>query len=219
MNDLWHAVKGGAVLTQHVLVLLGPGQFHVHEALAAPARRDRGRVTGCSWPRPPISSCPPTPTPRQAACPYSWRGTLLAPVPSHGPARTILLLANSRRSPQRKGGTWLATLHCVHTREHGHAVGCEGSVQGQGRCLRLGWVRAGREARAQPRQEQRGLSLQGDVGAVAFASRLWQSPFCNCLARTGGAWLVYSQPHCGKAGFSPSARSPLPTPTPTLQAP
>lgn len=35
MNDLWHAVEGWAVLTQHILVLLGPGQFHVHEALAA----------------------------------------------------------------------------------------------------------------------------------------------------------------------------------------
>lgn len=46
MNDLWHTVEGWAVLTQHILVLLGPRQFHVHEALAAPARRNEGRVRG-----------------------------------------------------------------------------------------------------------------------------------------------------------------------------
>lgn len=36
MDDLWHAVERAAVLAQDVLVLLRPGQLHVHEALAAP---------------------------------------------------------------------------------------------------------------------------------------------------------------------------------------
>lgn len=36
VDDLGNAVKRTAVLAQDVLVLLGPGQLHVHEALAAP---------------------------------------------------------------------------------------------------------------------------------------------------------------------------------------
>ena len=36
VDDLGHAVKRAAVLAQDVLVLLRPGQLHVHEALAAP---------------------------------------------------------------------------------------------------------------------------------------------------------------------------------------
>lgn len=36
MDDLGHAVERAAVLAQDVLVLLRPGQLHVHEALAAP---------------------------------------------------------------------------------------------------------------------------------------------------------------------------------------
>lgn len=46
VDDLRHAVKGGAVLTQDVLVLLGPRQLHVHEALAAPKGRGGGRAEG-----------------------------------------------------------------------------------------------------------------------------------------------------------------------------
>lgn len=41
MDDLRHAVERAAVLAQDVLVLLGPWQLHVHEALATPG--DRGR--------------------------------------------------------------------------------------------------------------------------------------------------------------------------------
>ena len=64
-----------------------------------------------------------------------------------------------------------------------------------------------------------GISLQDDVGAAAFTPHTWQSPFCNHLARTGGLQLTYPQPHRGKAGFSPLARSPLCTPPPTLRVP
>lgn len=44
VDDLRHAVKGAAVLTQDVLVLLGPRELHVHEALAAPAGSGGGRA-------------------------------------------------------------------------------------------------------------------------------------------------------------------------------
>lgn len=40
VDDLWHAVEGGAVLAQDVLVLFGTGKFHMHEALATPGGRE-----------------------------------------------------------------------------------------------------------------------------------------------------------------------------------
>lgn len=40
VNDFGDAVEWGAVLTQNIL-LFGFGQFHVHEALVAPANRNR----------------------------------------------------------------------------------------------------------------------------------------------------------------------------------
>lgn len=49
MDDLWDAVKGGAVLAQNILVLLGPGELHVHESLAAPEDKRQSGVRGaCS---------------------------------------------------------------------------------------------------------------------------------------------------------------------------
>lgn len=44
MDDLGHAVERAAVLAQDVLVLLRPGQLHVHEALAAPEDTRKQRV-------------------------------------------------------------------------------------------------------------------------------------------------------------------------------
>lgn len=41
VDDLRHAVERAAVLAQDVLVLLGPGQLHVHEALAAPGETQK----------------------------------------------------------------------------------------------------------------------------------------------------------------------------------
>lgn len=41
VHDFRDAAEGWAVLAQHVLVFLGPGQLHVHEALAAPGKRKR----------------------------------------------------------------------------------------------------------------------------------------------------------------------------------
>lgn len=41
VNDLRHAVKRAAVLTQDVPVLLRSRQLHMHEALAAPADREK----------------------------------------------------------------------------------------------------------------------------------------------------------------------------------
>lgn len=39
MHNFRDAAEGWAVLAQHVLVFLGPGQLHVHEALTAPGKR------------------------------------------------------------------------------------------------------------------------------------------------------------------------------------
>lgn len=40
MDDLGNALEQAAVLTQHVLVVFGPGELHVHEPLTAPAERE-----------------------------------------------------------------------------------------------------------------------------------------------------------------------------------
>lgn len=39
VHDFRDAAEGRAVLAQHILVFLGPGQLHVHEALTAPGKR------------------------------------------------------------------------------------------------------------------------------------------------------------------------------------
>lgn len=41
VHDFRDAAEGWAVLAQHILVFLGPGQLHVHEALTAPRKRKR----------------------------------------------------------------------------------------------------------------------------------------------------------------------------------
>lgn len=39
---LWDGVKGRAVLSQHILAVFTLSELHVHEALAAPERREGG---------------------------------------------------------------------------------------------------------------------------------------------------------------------------------
>lgn len=39
VDDFWDGVKVRAVLSQHVLAVFIPGEFHVHETLAAPVGR------------------------------------------------------------------------------------------------------------------------------------------------------------------------------------
>lgn len=39
VHDFRDAAEGWAVLAQHILVFLGPRQFHVHETLTAPGKR------------------------------------------------------------------------------------------------------------------------------------------------------------------------------------
>lgn len=46
VHDFRDAAEGWAVLAQHILVFLGPGQLHVHEALTAPRERKRSRSPG-----------------------------------------------------------------------------------------------------------------------------------------------------------------------------
>jgi hypothetical protein len=43
VHDFRDAAEGWAVLAQHILVFLSPGQLHVHEALTAPRKRKRSR--------------------------------------------------------------------------------------------------------------------------------------------------------------------------------
>lgn len=58
VHDFRDAAEGRAVLAQHVLVFLGPGQLHVHEALTAPGKR-RGEETLMSGS--PLQYSPPPP--------------------------------------------------------------------------------------------------------------------------------------------------------------
>lgn len=51
VDDLWDAVKRGAVLTQDVL-LFGFGQFHVHKALVAPVNRTQKLLGSAEQQRP-----------------------------------------------------------------------------------------------------------------------------------------------------------------------
>lgn len=65
VHDFRDAAEGRAVLAQHVLVFLGPGQLHVHETLTAPGKRRRDPVEPGPSPvpvptRPTLA--PPTPT-------------------------------------------------------------------------------------------------------------------------------------------------------------
>lgn len=57
VHDFRDAAEGRAVLAQHVLVFLGPGQLHVHEALTAPGKR---RGDPDEWEPSPVL---PSPTP------------------------------------------------------------------------------------------------------------------------------------------------------------
>lgn len=52
MDDLRHAVKRAAVLTQDVVALFCPRQLHVHEALAAPGDRKNTK----EWERKDVNS-------------------------------------------------------------------------------------------------------------------------------------------------------------------
>ena len=49
VDDLGHTIERAAVLAQDVLVVFGPRQLHMHEALTAPRsgrQKERKRVTG-----------------------------------------------------------------------------------------------------------------------------------------------------------------------------
>lgn len=44
---LWDGVKGGAVLSQHILAVFTLSELHVHETLAAPGKKGETRRTYC----------------------------------------------------------------------------------------------------------------------------------------------------------------------------
>lgn len=64
VHDLWDAAEGRAVLAQHELVFLGPGQLHMHETLTAPGKRRGDPAEPGPSPVPaPTRPTPATPTP------------------------------------------------------------------------------------------------------------------------------------------------------------
>lgn len=150
-------------------------------------------------PAPASCLCLTSPSPRQAAHPSCCRDAAgSCPQPQTCPHRP--LFADSGRSPQHKGGLWLATPHCLSS-PGSTATRCgargpprakDGAEAGVGAC------RQG--SKGSHRNVMRGQRLSSPAGGKA--------PFASTPAHTGGRQPAASPWHSRAFSSSPQCVSP-----------